>query len=82
MTDNDRDINWRPIADAPRDGTIVLVWFPDMQTLEKCMWQEASGTDDASWTDEGRMWTPECSPTHFAYITDPNGNRIIENDGC
>ena len=72
---------WRPIAEAPRDGTIFLAAFgPGDYTLLK--WKENIVTSAGScgaWqlTDREIYYEPE-SPTHFALINPPT--REAENE--
>lgn len=61
-------VEWRPISEAPRDGTPILVWDPTRPLRH-------FGTDDdlryavAHWRTEGHGWanrnSAHSSPTHW-----------------
>lgn len=59
--DLDRDIRWRPIKDAPKDGTEVLLYEDNWSKTGFYVagegWWSASGT--------------AMFPTHFAFLTPP-----------
>lgn len=57
--------NWRPIEEAPRDGTTVLLWAEHWRS-PLTGW--AYGSDD--WQD-CRKDTPDRPPTHFMPLPDP-----------
>lgn len=57
---------WRPISEAPRDGTTILVWFNDG-------WAENEAI--SSWWDREHGWTCQYTdsiqPTHFMPLPAP-----------
>ncbi len=67
-----RDIDWRPIATAPKDGTAVLAYLPrsasslqtrGVHTLHWSGWGEGVWETGGGWRPlehevEGAVWTP------------------------
>jgi hypothetical protein len=62
---NSPTLPWMPISDAPKDGTLFLVWCPEAHGLPSmyslCAWH----TDAGFCVDELR------EPTHFMLLTEP-----------
>ena len=64
--DLDRDIRWRPIAEAPKDGTWVLVCGPGGKYEPRiAVAHYAFG----AWVNADHSQIS--APTHFAFITPP-----------
>lgn len=64
--DLDRDIRWRPIAEAPKDGTWVLVCGPGGKYEPRiAVAQRHTG----GWHNADHVQIS--SPTHFAFLTPP-----------
>jgi hypothetical protein len=56
---------WRPIAEAPRDGTRVLVWLPSWDEIIQTSWRD-HGDDyqDVGWgtAEQPAHWMPLPAP--------------------
>ncbi len=55
---------WKPIGIAPRDGTRVLGFFPDLE----------DGYHDTRWVNRLGVWTSRAypnQPTHFRPLPEP-----------
>jgi len=69
---------WRPIAEAPRDGRLLMVWLPPHQRgdgLSYCFAGYYSEACDPEFWDGDEGWlTPEgdyVDPTHFLPLPGP-----------
>lgn len=69
--------DWRPIENAPKDGTPVLVYAPQGCTqwtmytpLWICRW-DTGRHEGGAWTEAGgELWTT-CEPTHWMPLPQP-----------
>jgi len=57
-------MNWRPISEAPKDGTVVDLW--DGARFSDCHWSD----DKERWQD-GDHKRIYADPTHFCIVTPP-----------
>jgi len=62
-------IDWRPISDAPKDGTRVLCLHRLWKNAMTAYW---AGQD---WILSDSGYVVGIPPTHFAYITPPEQTR-------
>ena len=62
--------NWKPISQAPRDGTVVDLWHKDGHRVENVFWDNDVGCW-YQWNPRQRILTPTIFFTHFSYITGP-----------
>jgi hypothetical protein len=70
-------MNWQPIATAPKDGRVVLLWYGGVFVgLVMAWWQEAIPADDggaripARWEDIGEGFTVN-DATHWMPLPAP-----------
>jgi hypothetical protein len=66
---------WRPIAEAPKDGTPVLLFWPDA-LISIGRWKENPRIgkgyfSDTAEMDDYELAEPENKPTHFMLLPDP-----------
>lgn len=62
---------WRDMADAPRDGTFVLVWSPIPDgDPEDCIHIAYCDGNGKSWDDPDRGWVKP-DPTHWQPLPAP-----------
>lgn len=59
-------MNWKPISEAPKDGTFVDIW-DDGGRCPNARWNE----DRWVYLDEHGCWEMAVSPTHFMIIEPP-----------
>lgn len=57
-------MNWQPIENAPKDGTVVDLW--DGSRFSDCHWSE----DNERWQDVNHRMV-YAAPTHFCIVTPP-----------
>lgn len=57
-------MNWQPIENAPKDGTVVDLW--DGSRFSDCHWSE----DNERWQDVNHRMV-YAAPTHFCIVTLP-----------
>jgi len=69
---------WRPIAEAPRDGRLLMVWLPPQERVDGapyCFARYYSEACDPEFWDGDEGWlTPEgdyVDPTHFLPLPEP-----------
>ena len=60
-------MNWRPVKDIPKDGTIFDVWHEIYGRITDCWW------------DEGIVGCPEGNVTHFMILEHPMGGRAYND---
>lgn len=68
---NDKDDGWQPIADAPRDGTVIDVWMEIHPSPMSMGMSDSFGVPDA-WFENGKwVHTYKGRPTELDsnYIT-------------
>ena len=65
--------NWKPISQAPRDGTVVDLWHKDGYRRENAEWglDLAFGKGWLYWVKASHNFEPDNMFTHFSYITGP-----------
>lgn len=65
-------MNWRPISEAPKDGTAVDLW--DGARFSDCHWSD----DKERWQDVNhkRIYA---DPTHFMLVTPPGEQQQPES---
>jgi len=62
---------WKPIATAPKDGTPIIVWSPDIDDGEAGKFQTVWDNKKHRWEWEDRMFfCPNISPTHWKHTKD------------
>lgn len=68
---------WRPISEAPRDGTVVDLWAAGKRCAD-CYWEDYGDPDisDAHWRQMysevvGPSFELDHSPTHWQPIPEP-----------
>jgi hypothetical protein len=68
---------WRPISEAPKDGTPVDLWC-DGRRWTDMEWNSTSPSNpDGAWKPEGASWKEELSwmrPTHWMPLPEPPTN--------
>jgi hypothetical protein len=60
--------DWQPIESAPKDGTRVLGYFPDLE----------SGYHDTVWIDRLKTWVSRAypaAPSHWMPLPPPPGSE-------
>lgn len=60
--------NWQPIETAPKDGTWVLLWLPEISGKQQARWIKSQWMD--LWS--GKYWSNE-------YGNGPASNRYYED---
>lgn len=63
--------DWRPIAEAPRDGTTILACGPDMDCVLVAWKRQASTRGVVSWVEAGGDEYHVYSPTHWRPLPAP-----------
>ena len=61
MTETDKTPRWKPIAEAPKDGTPVLLYLPDANDPQ----MDIGLFSDGEWLREFSFSTIDVEPTHF-----------------
>jgi hypothetical protein len=63
---------WQPIETAPRDGTTVLLYFPDAgkSQIDVGYWIEWE-VGDANWSNEWTDAEIDCDPSHWMPLPEP-----------
>lgn len=66
---------WRPVSEAPKDGTLVLTYWPTLYGAEQYSvrsWQTGDwGRIRAGWADCWMQIKPNNEPTHFRHLPAP-----------
>lgn len=63
---------WRPIAEAPRDGTWVLVCDDERQDASVRQWRKGAGDrDPVDWYCQMACWRPSARFTHWRPLPAP-----------
>ncbi len=47
-------MNWKPIESAPKDGTKILLYYPDEENAITSGW----------WEEDRKIWNPIALPYH------------------
>ena len=56
---------WRPISEAKKSPTSILVWCPDRQNQYIVTWMAGSDVGGGCWCPFGSMLSLSETPTHF-----------------
>lgn len=71
--------SWRPMASAPRDGTLILGWFPGAETADEIMliqMLEFEGDPDGpQWWQHGNDTAVDVEPALWHPLPDPPTER-------
>lgn len=69
----DKIMRWQPIETAPKDGTIIDLWYPsEPRRVTNCRWYKKSkywGTERTPRTDH--IESREENPTHWMLVVEP-----------
>lgn len=72
---NRRDGGWRPIETAPKDGTLVDLWYPEGGRFTDMTWRDGQwwigDTDDPECY--GGVVNPKSQPSHWMRPIPPTG---------
>jgi hypothetical protein len=71
-------MSWQPIETAPKDGTEIDLWYPDLGRQPAAHWDTTGLGFGWCWPNwnEGRLETvirPNIAPTHWMPIPEPPG---------
>lgn len=75
---------WQLIETAPKDGTLILVFYPDLHGHDRYSLRYWSAGDWGSireaWSDQWRQIKPSSSPTHWMPLAEaPALSQAIGN---
>ena len=60
-----KEHGWRPISEAKKSPTSILVWCPDRQNQYIVTWMAGSDVGGGCWCHFGSMLSLSETPTHF-----------------
>lgn len=70
---------WQPIETAPKDGTLILVFYPELHGYNRYSlryWSTGDwGQVSEAWSDQWRQIQPNHTPSFWAPLTPPTLSR-------
>lgn len=68
-------MDWQPIETAPKDGTLILTFYPELHGQERYSlryWSRGDwGNIKEAWSDQWRQIKPSNDPTFWAPLPSP-----------
>lgn len=78
------EVKWLPIESAPRDGTLVMGWWPNMRIDQypcAVFYDQGVYQNPKAWSLASNLEYGEVYPTKFMPLSKPPSNIISEEKG-